>query len=603
MSTKRRVVCDIETSGLDTAACSLWCVVCYDIDTDEVFTFSEGTLKDFQEFSKSVSLWIGHNILAFDAPVINRVCRAGITVDSILDTLIMGRLVDPMIQGGHGLEAWGKRLGFPKQDFNDWSKFTPAMLEYCINDVKLTVKLYHYLKERLVGFSNYSVELEHAVGHILNKQRKRGWYLDQKKVEEYLQILTTKRDDILNNMDTYFPPRLVPVASNFMPRRTKSGGFYAADMNKLAKYEKHDNGDGTYELFERQQFNMSSPKQIVERMNEAGWKPYIMTKGGAPSCCEENFATLPEGAAEGAKKLVDCKIYHNRITVLNHWKDNLNLETGRVHGTVIGTGTITHRMAHHSPQMANIPAIRRNADKTLVQNWATELRGCWTVSDPTRYCMVGTDIAGIQLCILAHYLENPTYINALATGVKEKGTDMHSINMMILREIAPHCTRDNAKTFIYALLLGAGGGKLGTILGISAKEGNAAKELLMKRIEGFDKVKRMCASAAKVGYMIGLDGRKIEVKSEHYALSSYLQGGEAVVMKQALVFTDERARHLDWGQLMVIHDEIQSQVLIPQADELGKLQVQAMVDAGAFFELLCPVTGEYRIGKNWSETH
>jgi DNA polymerase-1 len=103
--------------------------------------------------------------------------------------------------------------------------------------------------------------------------------------------------------------------------------------------------------------------------------------------------------------------------------------------------------------------------------------------------------------------------------------------------------------------------------------------------------------------MIGLDGRRIEVKSEHYALSSYLQGGEAVIMKQALVFTHDRARHLDWHQLMVVHDEIQSEVLREQARELGELQVQTMVDAGLEFNLLCPVTGEYRIGSNWAETH
>jgi DNA polymerase-1 len=599
----RKVSCDIETNGLDVNRCIIWCIVCIDLETREVFKFHGETLKDFRDFTREVARFVGHNFISFDAPILNRVFGVALTLGRIHDTLVLSRLAEPMIQGGHGLSAWGKRLEFPKTEHKDWATFSEEMLTYCVNDTELTLKLYFHLLEKLKGFSVYSVEMEHEVAHILNQQRRGGFFVNKPEVLRLLGIMNEKRDEILKNMDTLFPPKVVCVASNWMPRRTKEGGYYAADMNKLAKYRHVAHEDGTYELYESIPFNMGSPSQIVERMNEAGWKPVVFTPTGNPSACEENFETLPAEAADSAKKIVEYKLYTNRIATLEGWLEHYNEETKRIHGSVIGTGTITHRMAHHSPQMGNIPAIRYHADKTLVPNFARELRACWTVEDLVKYCMVGTDIAGIQLCILAHYLENPTYINALASGTKEKGNDMHTLNMNILREIAPLTTRDNAKTFIYALLLGAGGGKLGSILGVGKREGNAARELLTNRVEGFDRIKRMCSQAAKRGYMTGLDGRRIAIKSEHYALSAYLQGGEAVVMKQALIFTRERACHLDWRQLMVVHDEIQSQVLKTQADELGKLQIQAMADAGVFFDLRCPISGEYRVGNNWSETH
>ena len=105
--------------------------------------------------------------------------------------------------------------------------------------------------------------------------------------------------------------------------------------------------------------------------------------------------------------------------------------------------------------------------------------------------------------------------------------------------------------------------------------------------------------------MVGLDGRKIQIKSEHFALSAYLQGGEAVVMKYAMCLWHQRIRKLklDAKQVAIVHDEFQVEVLKSQADTVGKIIVQSIVDAGKYFKLNCPLDGEYKIGRNWYDTH
>jgi DNA polymerase I-like protein with 3'-5' exonuclease and polymerase domains len=103
--------------------------------------------------------------------------------------------------------------------------------------------------------------------------------------------------------------------------------------------------------------------------------------------------------------------------------------------------------------------------------------------------------------------------------------------------------------------------------------------------------------------MVTIDGRRIAVPSAHFALGIYLQSNEAIIMKKSLVLVRERARHLDWQLRMVVHDEMQSSCLIPQAEELGDIQVRAIVDSGNYYGLKCPLNGTTTIGSNWAETH
>lgn len=588
---KRSVICDIETDSLD--ATKIWCIVCIDTKTEEVRTFKPDEIEVFKEYAKTVDEWIGHNFLGFDVYHLNRLANASIRVSQITDTLIMSRLLDPGMHGGHSLEAWGVRLGYPKTKYEDFSQYTEEMLKYCINDTKLCLKLYRHLKYELRFFSLQSLKLEHEVQYLLDKSKRHGFYLNADKAKA-LRLECLKESAYIEYMlYDLFPPEYKAYEVAYQPKFNKDGEMSAVSQKKIASADRSErNPDGTYVLYNLESLNLGSPKQLVERLDKIGWSPYIFTKGGKAKICEENLATSKR---DGAKQLSKWLTLNSRVKVIANWLDYYNPQTRRVHGTIIGLGASTHRMAHRDPQMGNIPAVRSLKGEAM--------RECWGIEDATNYCMVGTDIAGIQLRILAHLMDNPSYTHAIASGTKDNGDDVHTVNRDILRLVSPQVSRDVAKTFIYAMLLGAGYAKLGQILGMGADAGRLAKDKLFEHIPGFKKVEAYCKACADRGYMVAIDGRRITVPSAHYCLAIYLQANEAIIMKRALVLMNNTCKHLDWHQLTVVHDEIQSEVRRDQAKELGELQVKAIEEAGRIYNLRCPLTGEFRIGNNWKETH
>jgi len=193
-------------------------------------------------------------------------------------------------------------------------------------------------------------------------------------------------------------------------------------------------------------------------------------------------------------------------------------------------------------------------------------------------------------------MNDPDYIKEVVDG------DIHTKN----QKAASLKTRDLAKTFIYAWLMGAGSERIGRIIGGTPKDGKATTDRFLNNTPALAEFKlHQIAGAARNGGLVGFDGRWIWIKSEHFGMSVYLQGGESCVMKWAMLDWHRKARQaeLDFKQVAVVHDEFQTEVLREHADQLGEIQCQSIRDAGKFFKLNCPMDGEYRIGNNWQETH
>tara|TARA_B110000902_G_scaffold230447_1_gene271962 strand:- start:253 stop:771 length:519 start_codon:yes stop_codon:yes gene_type:complete len=166
-------------------------------------------------------------------------------------------------------------------------------------------------------------------------------------------------------------------------------------------------------------------------------------------------------------------------------------------------------------------------------------------------------------------------------------------------------TRNQAKTFIYAYLYGAGDEKIGSIAGGGRAKGKKLKEAFLKATPALAELKEGVAQSAAKGYITGLDGRKVFIRSEHAALNSLLQSAGALVMKQALVILDDYATRwgLDYKFIGNIHDEFQVEVKESQAARFGSLAASCIEAAGNHFKLRCPLAGEFNIGNNWAETH
>jgi len=192
-------------------------------------------------------------------------------------------------------------------------------------------------------------------------------------------------------------------------------------------------------------------------------------------------------------------------------------------------------------------------------------------------------------------MNDKEYTNEILHG------DIHTAN----QQLAGLESRDQAKTFIYAFLYGAGDAKLGTIVGGNASSGSTLRARFLDGLPALRTLTERVQRDAEKEVLEGLDGRLLHVRSAHAALNTLLQGAGAIVMKKALTLLDEYARlwNLNYSFIGNIHDEVQSEVEPEQADKFGRLAVSCLQAAGIALELNCPLTGEYKVGRSWAETH
>lgn len=610
----RTVICDIETNGLTPT--KVWCVVAKDVATNEVFTFTGfdkvHNVESFNRFVSSVTCWIGHNFLCYDRKWLNRLLGTDIKVSQVVDTYILSMLFNvnrelvPGIRGRHSLERWGALLGLSKPVHEDWSAYSDAMLERCRVDVEINHKVYKRLLEEGKEWSKESVALEHNIQFLLDKQQEYGFYFDQRKAHSLLVECTEQAEKIRAQVVREFLPEPYEVRE-VTPKYKKDGELSLVGIKGLGPECLKVCG-GSFTAIAYQEFNPNSPSQVVDRLNRAGWQPVLFNKvseiarskgveRGSPKICEENLATLPSTAPEGAKQIAKYLLLDSRVKNIKTWFEALG-EDGRIHGTVIGCGAASHRAAHRNPNTANIPKHTNKAGQVAL--YGKECRECWTVKDDSRR-LVGVDAAGIQLRVLAHYMGDDSYTSAIVRGRKEDGSDVHTIN----QKAAGLQTRDIAKTFIYALLLGAGNAKLGSVMKGSAHAGAKAKAQLLAAIPALSKVMQMAEASAKRGWMERLDGGRLQVPSAHKALAWYLQAGEAVIMKRAYVYayTQFKLEKLDANIVAWVHDEYQIDCAKMDAQRAGEIACEAIRLAGESFYLKCPMAGEMRIGQNWNQTH
>lgn len=582
-----RVIFDIETDGLDAKVIHVLVAKQVGVEGNYVIR----SPKAFAKFAEGVTEWIAHNGIGFDIPVIEKLWGYKIPLSKTTDTLVLSRLFDPQRKGGHSLKIWGERLGDFKDEFSDWSAYSEEMKEYCKQDVHVTELLYNHLMQEGAKFSRKSIRLEHAVHMIMCQQQVNGFQINRELAQEIYTVCLKETNRIETEIKEFMVPIAVPVKEVIIKRK-KDGSIFA---NQLLPDQ---NVQGDYTKIAWEEFNLGSPTQINKRLDRLGWRPTIKTKSGnSYKVCPENLATIPSTAPQAVLGLKAWKVLETRWKLAQEWLEK-SQDDGRVHGTVITTGAVTHRAAHRGPNMANIPSVPHGKTGILWKMdgmYAAECRQAFEVPEGKR--LVGTDAAGIQLRVLAHYMNDPIYTEQVIDG------DIHTFNMNALGRYCKD--RPTAKTFIYAFLLGAGVAKIAEILDCSPAQANKSMANFYEALPTLKKLKSQAANAASMGWMKGLDGRILKIGSEHLALSVYLQGGETVLMRVANVFWQNQARKegITFKQCAWVHDEWQTEVDADQAERLGEIQVQSIIDAGTHFNLNCPMDGEAKIGRNWLETH
>jgi DNA polymerase-1 len=573
---KMKVVLDLEADGLTPT--KIWCIVCKDIETDKVYTWEPDDVKDFHKFAEDITTWIGHNLIGYDLPVLRRLLGINVPLDRVVDTLVVSRLLDSQ-RGSHSLAKWGERLEYPKVEHDEWDRYSPEMLHRCTEDVHLNQLVFDKLlaekKEKKTPQSVFRGE--HRIAEIVEDMRMGGILFDERGAQLLLATLSQRKGELDDELLKTFVS-LPSFKRLVTPKYKKDGTLSAVGLKGFLPSQISGN---PFSYVTWPEPNLNSQAFLVRHLQNAGWVPTVFTDAGNARLTE----WVLEAAAikfPKAKQLMEWDLVDRRITMVNSWIDASD-NKDRIHGSVNTIGAKTHRMSHWGPNMAQVPA----SDKP----YGKDCRSLFTV--PAGYRLLGTDASGIQLRVLAHYTGDKDYITEVCDG------DIHTAN----QKAGGFKTRDIAKTFIYAWLLGAGAPKIGEIMGESAKEGGKARKQFLDNTPALKRAKYKYEKLAERGHILALDNRWVPIVDSYYTLSVLLQSGEAILMKKAAEIWTEKAKHLDWNLVAWVHDEWQTEVKEEHAEELGRLQVDAIKEAGVEFNFKCPLDGEYKIGYNWEETH
>lgn len=652
------ILFDAETDGLLDTVSKVHCINCIDRADGKRLRFNQGRYADGTEAPRDGSIEdglellrtrpiAGANIIKYDLAVLEklygfkpegpvfdtRVASAVIWTNlKEMDFAALRKKKLPLefqklgLIGRNSVEAWGWRLdpdgsrGFRKGDSgvenNDWSMFTPKMDDYCAQDNEATLAWLERIESK--NYSQQCLDLEMRVAQIIALQERTGVRFNVQAAEALLAELQARKLELEEQLRDAFPPWEVVTKD-----------FIAKVNNKRHGLVKGERCIRTKQII----FNPGSRDHIADRFQKIhGWQPADFTPEGKPKVDEEILSTLPYPEAKPISKYLAVGKVLGMLAegkAESAWLKAVG-DDGRIHGTVNSNGAVTGRMTHSAPNLAQTPKVLVDKEGEILHGeaggWGYECRALFCASEGL--VMVGCDAEGLELRMLGHYMaayDGGAYARAVVDGRKEDGTDVHTVN----QKGAGLNTRNNAKTFIYALLYGAGDFKLGTIVyddftdaqkaEFNKLEGSRDKRLawlgkarrakLMARLPALKKLTDAVKHRAKTrGYLVGLDGRLLHVRSEHAALNTLLQSGGAVVMKRALeIFYDtvENTPALAGrvGFLLNVHDEFQVETAHEIAEQVGEAAAEAIRLAGERFNLRCPLAGAYAIGEGWHATH
>lgn len=694
-NTKRRYVFDLETNNLLADVTRVHCAVLYDIDTNEIMGFRPHEIGKFLEYYRAAKLLIGHNSIGYDVEVIRKLYALGPPDCDHVDTMVLGRLVfsdikgldfpkakvwkayreareahdaleaqkvaesledmnaamedgltvipEPYVAkayrgkapqefpgqfcGSHSLEAWGYRIGAEKkgdyskdmkaQGLDPWESFNEAMYEYMIQDSIVTVGVYDYLMAEEPPVQ--AIELEMDVQRLCTRMERNGWPLDVLAAQDLYSRLCQRRHELEKALVEAFPPWRVRL-EDFVPKRNNQTKGYIAGV--------------PIERWETREFNPASREHIADRLTDKyGWKPSEFTEGGQAKVDDEILQRLP---FPEAKILAEYFLIQKRTGQLGEgaqaWLKQVT-KKGRIHARYNTNGAVTGRATHSNPNIAQVPSVG-----------AAYGRDCRVLFHvPKGWRQLGADQSGLELRCLGSFLaafDGGAYIKIVLHG------DIHWENAKALFGLADTLARDDhnpqhkkwrdvAKTFIYAFLYGAGDGKLGSIIGKGAKAGAQLRARFLKKFPALDRLIKAVKSAAGKGWLKGLDGRKLPIRSEHAALNTLLQSAGALICKSWIVKADKAITaagyklsdgvHGDWDRdadvvfLGWIHDELQvavrSGLARPDykpdhygpfriADHVSDLLISTGRVAGEPFPSWnCPTDVDVKEGSDWAACH
>ena len=609
-----RFVFDCETNGLLHELDTVHSLVLRDIDSGDVTSCADHdgyeSIESGLYMMSKADLLVGHNVINFDFRALKKVYKTFKLKKNckINDTLIVSRVLWPEMEpvdeakfshipskykGKHSLGAWGERLNVKKINFEGsdkyeerWDIWSKEMQKYCEGDTLVSLELFKYFETQSLDPRCYN--LEHDFARIMARQEAFGFPFDEKKAFALVNNLKSRRGEIDDELQEVFPPISEERFSEKTGKQLKT---------KVTI------------------FNPASRKQTYERL-KAKYPEirFAHTQKGNVKLDDDVLDKLGKKYPE-AKLLSEYQMLNKRLGQISEGKEawlkhSQRYHDGRIHGSVITNACVSGRCSHRNPNMAQVPRVGAPD--------GSECRSLFYA--PHGWRQVGCDASGLELRALGAqlaYFDGGEYSEL----VSKEDFDIHTHNAKLFgiydgKEEITKSTRELAKRLIYSVLYGGGPNRVGSILNPSLNQAKQ-KEIGYETIDTFYKnlpaIKQLKdkvdEKVTERGYLIGIDGRHLQIRSRHSALNQLLQSTGSLTVKKAtcILYEDLKINKLRWGIhyafVAHIHDEIQALVKPQHVSLYKKLAIECFQKSGEYFNLKCPMTGEVREGKNWMETH
>ena len=434
--------------------------------------------------------------------------------------------------------------------------------------------------------------LEHHIQRIITQQEIRGVRFNTQRGRFYIHALKEKQVRLYQEIRPYLSMEMyVPYDRPVLKPFRKDGNHTATVSRWYAETGVPDIG-GAFTRIEYAEPDLGKRARIVGQLVRLGWKPVHFTPKGMPRLTYEG-APCPSLGTIGhsiGPAIQAWYLYRHRESQIQGFVNAVRSD-GRIPAAAITIGTPTYRFRHRI--VVNLPRTG-----TL---FGRQMRSLFMASEGR--VLVGHDAKGLELRTLAHYINDKDFTREVIHG------DPHTKN----ERDAGLPSRDDAKTFIYAFIYGAGDRKLGEIVGKGRGQGRTLRRRFLAANKGLADLIEKTQRAAARGYLVSLDGRKITLRKDkftgeiqtHKGLNSLNQTAGAVVMKWSMYLLDKWVRDmgLDVWKVIDMHDEAQADVLPQDVPVYSALAKQSIIEAGKLLNLNVPLDADVKVGRTWAETH
>lgn len=632
------IIFDIETNGIDiNTVDKIWCISVCTLDVEGVKTPIFRTFSDYHNqpnrsiavfkqiledsFAISKLTFIGHNIIAYDLPVLAKLlfkCPVSELYKrfNIIDTLVVSRVLNPD-RNGHSIEDWAARFGGEqKVQQEQWQVFDPNMITRCESDVRLNYKILKALQtegkfRELPPYLAMEMRFAQLCYHI----QENGMYLDIPKCEEYIKMLTKSIAELDKQIEPCIPDTIKPHTP-LVNIYKKNGELKQAAQDFIETGNPYEIEGNTMIRYIRQKACLGDSKTLKSYLLSIGWKPsqdpdkwnYKTEKSGYGKLVKvkdkdgKYIRTSPKLPKEDHeleelmsisplfKPIAQRMQQRHRLSVIEGYLKNQ--VDGKLASKINPCRCNTMRVSHSV--LANVP--RKES------YFGQEMRSLFQAT-PGKV-LVGADVDGLEACMLANLLGDKEFIQF----IKDNDYKYHKYFQKVLVDFIDGY--DKIKSFDFAFIYGGGDEKLGSLCnkkkGNNIEIGKQVRAYAQKNVPGLDNLqKRLESEFTKYKGIFGVDGRWLPVRKKSALINTACQGDGAIVSKYwtCKTIAELEKRGIPHKLVMYMHDELIIETEPQYAAQVGETLANSMTAVSKYLNLKIELSASFRVGNTWGDCH